>query len=240
MERPSGRRRPALRRCFLSLLLLLPFAGPARGLTLADIEPLYFDGPSGQGFSASAVAAAGRSATFSATPLDLGITSGIGSGFQISITQVLGVPYQNPASPSSSNPLIVDSTWTLRNDTSITLLDPLLILTRVDPLNLYPIAPPKTGLDADTLSLLRYSFANESRLYGAIALPTLRPGDTADVTVRYVVAGALAPGTPMKLPPLGSTVLGSYAVIPEPATAALLCVGLIALASSARARGKRG
>jgi len=74
-----------------------------------------------------------------------------------------------------------------------------------------------------------------------LQLPTLRPGETTDILVRYVVAGALAPGDPMPLPRLGVTVLGNYtALVPEPASAALVSAGLIALAARARARRSRG
>jgi hypothetical protein len=238
MERSSCRRRTASRRPFTWLLLLvLPsLAGSARALGIADIEPFYFEGAGGLGFSESAVAAAGRSADYSASSADLQLTAGGGTSVQIGIVNALGTVHQDPVSPSTSNPLIADSTWTLRNNTSTTLLAPLLVFTRVDPNAIYPIALPKTGLDADLLVLLRYSFGNESRLLGATLLPTLRPGETTAVTVRYVVAGALAPGNPAKLPPLGVTVLASYAVIPEPASAALVGVGLALLAARARRR----
>lgn len=238
MKRSSCGRRAARRRLTLLLLAISGSSEPARALTVADIEPLYFEGAGGLGFSAGAVAAAGRAPAFSATSSDLQLTAGAGSGFQVGISQALGPVHQNPASPSASTPVIADSTWTLRNNTSTTLLAPLLVFTRVDPQQTYPIALPQTGLDADLLALLRYSFANESRLLGAIALPTLRPGESADVTVRYVVAGALAPGNPAQLPPLGVTVLGSYAAVPEPASGALVCAGLALLA--ARARRQRG
>jgi hypothetical protein len=223
----------------LPLLLLLPLSGAA--LTIAEIEPLYFEGPGGFGFDPADVAAIGRVPAFGASPANQQYTAGAGSGVQIAITQTLGTQHQNPASPSFASPVIADSSWTLRNDTSATLVAPLLVFTRVDPQGVYPIALPPTGLDADHLQFLRYSVNNDQFLFGAIALPTLRPGETANVLVRYVVAGALAPGDPAPLPRLGVTVLGNYtALVPEPASAALVSAGLIALAARTRARRSRG
>lgn len=245
MQRPSLRRRAAVCRRSVPLLLLpllLTLARAVGALTIADIEPLYFDGPGGQGFALGDVQAIGRTPGFAATNANLWLSAGAGSGLQVGITQSLGTIHQNPATPSAGAPVIADSTWTLRNNTSSTLVNPLLVFTTVDPSHNYPITLPPTGLDADTLVLLSYSFANTDYVYGALQLPTLAPNQTANVLVRYVVAGALAPGNPAQLPSLGVAVLGSYRVIvPEPASAALLGAGLIALAARVgRARRSRG
>jgi hypothetical protein len=133
--------------------------------------------------------------------------------------------------------VIADSLWTVHNQTGRLLVAPLLVFTSVDPQHLYPIALPPTGLDADLLQVLSYSYAGGDLFYGAIRLPTMPDGTQTQVTVRYVVAGALAPGNPVPLPPLGVAVLGSYALVPEPSTAALLGAGLVLAA--ARARSKR-
>ena len=238
--RDSARRETASRRRPLAALLLLALLLPGSALAtgIADITPLYFDGPDGQGFSAAELAAAGRVPSYSATAQDDWIDAGATAlGLPIQIDQALGTVHQNPPSPTAAAPVIADSLWTVHNETGSLLVAPLLVFTRVDPSQLYPIALPPTGLDGDLLALLSYSYAGGELFYGAIQLPTLPDGASAEVTVRYVVAGALAPGNPMPLPPLGVAVLGSYALVPEPSSAALLCVGL--LLAAARARAKR-
>jgi hypothetical protein len=239
MDCPSRWRRGV--RPASALLLLLTLALPLSGaaLTISDIEPLYFQGAGGFGFELADVQAIGRAPSFTANAGNTQYTAGAGSGVQIGITQALGTTHQNPGAPSFANPVIADSTWTLRNNTSTTLIAPLLVFTRVDPTGVYPITLPPTGLDADNLQFLTYSVSNVQYTLGAVALPTLRPGDTTSVLIRYVVAGALAPGD--LLPRLGVTVLGTYTtVVPEPATVALVSAGLIALAARARARRSRG
>ena len=239
MECPSRWRRGVRPASTLLLLALLPLSAAA--LTIAEIEPLYFEGAGGFGFELADVQAIGRAASFGASGSNTQYTAGAGSGVQVGITQALGTEHQNPGSPSFANPVIADSTWTLRNNTSSTLIAPLLVFTRVDPAGVYPITLPPTGLDADNLQFLTYSVSNVQYTLGVVQLPTLRPGETTDILVRYIVAGALAPGDPMPLPRLGVTVLGNYtALVPEPASAAHVGVGLIALAARARARRSRG
>lgn len=226
-------KRPAFRAVALCAALLAPLAGRALGID--DITPLYFDGSGGQGFSATSVGAQGLAPAFSATGSDLWLgVGGTGSGFPIEIDQALGTVHQNPDQPSVADPVIADSSWTVRNASATALNAPLLVFTSVDPLHAYPIALPPTGLDADLLSLLAYSFAGDDFLYGVIALPDLAPGAAVQVTLRYVVAGPLAPGG--ALPPLGAAALGSYRLVPEPSTAALLGAGTLWLAAAARSR----
>ena len=120
--------------------------------------------------SISALRGCGRAPSFSASGSNTQYTAGAGTGVQVGITQVLGTEHQNPGSPSFANPVIADSTWTLRNNTSSTLIAPLLVFTRVDPANVYPITLPPTGLDADKLQFLTYSVANVSYTLGVVQL----------------------------------------------------------------------
>ena len=221
--------RLALPACLL--LFLLPL--PSVALGSADITPLYFDGVGGQGFAPASVSAQGLAPGFQATPSNLWLSAGaVGSGSAIEISQVLGTVYQNPSQPSFSNPLIADSTWTVRNQSGSALKAPLLVFTSVDPAGVYPITLPPTGLDADLLSILSYSYSGGTLLYGVARLPDLAAGASAEITVRYAVAGALASGNPRPLPPLGVAGLGSYQIVPEPATGALLAAGVLWLAAS--------
>jgi len=237
---PSLARRPPLPRSRVAVAVaLIALACPAlaRALSIGEITPLYFDGAGGQGFSQSAVSAAGLAPGYAALPSDDWIAAGAAIlGLPIEVEQNLGAVHQNPGQPSFANPVIADSTWTIRNDSGRALTRPLLVFTSVDPQDAYPIALPPTGLDADLLAVLSYSFQGATLLYGAIELPDLAQGAQTQVLVRYVVAGALAPGTPLTLPPLGVAVVGSYTIVPEPSTGVLVSAGLLLVAAAARAQ----
>jgi hypothetical protein len=229
---PARDAAPRVSAILLLVALLLPASAPALGI--GDIEPLYFDGPGGQGFDPGDVAAIGRSPAFTAGTTGWLSAGAKGSGAQLEITQALGTVHQDPGSPSFGSPVIADSIWTVRNQTTGTLSAPLLVFTSVDPRHLYPITLPPTGLDANLLVLLSYSFSGGNLLYGAIQLPDLAPGAMAQLTVRYVVAGGLATGD--TLPPLGVSGLRNYALVPEPASALLLGGGVLWLALARRRR----
>jgi hypothetical protein len=234
------RRRPPPQRFRLAataLLILLACPALARALSLGDIAPLYFDGVGGQGFSQSAVSAQGLVPAYTALPTDDWLAAGAAVlGLPIEIEQNLGTVHQNPSQPSFAAPVIADSTWTVRNDSGRALKRPLLVFTSVDPQDAYPITLPPTGLDSDLLALLHYSFQGSTLLYGAIELPDLAQGAQTQVLVRYVVAGALASGSPLPLPPLGVSVVASYTLVPEPSTGALVGAGLLLVAATARSR----
>jgi hypothetical protein len=132
--------------------------------------------------------------------------------------------------------LIADSTWRVDNVSAGNLSAPLLVFTSVDPAGTYPVSVPLTGLDAGPLDLLAYSFGATDYVYGVFQLPDLAVGEHAEVTVRYIVAGDLAPGSPAPLPALGVAMLGSYTLIPEPSTGLLLGFGLSLCAAAVRRR----
>ena len=113
---------------------------------------------------------------------------------------------------------------------------PLLVFTSVDPAGLYPIALPMLGVDGVLVDLVSYNAGGIDYLFGAADLGTLDVGDSVDVTVRYIVGGPLAGGSDGLLPALGVSVLGSYALVPEPTTGALVALGLAGLAAGARRR----
>lgn len=217
----------------------LLMSAPAGALGVGDITPLYFDGIGGQGFDATDVAGIARGIDFSATPGDDWYAAGDASfDLDLAVDQLTLTPQQNPGSPSFANPIIADAVWSVSNVSAGTLIAPLLVFTSVDPLGLYPVALPPTGLDADGLDLLAYSFGGDDYVYGAILLPDLAEGQSVQVNVRYVVAGAVDSGNlDDVLPPLALAVLGSYQVVPEPGSVGLVGLGLVALAW--RRRGRR-
>jgi hypothetical protein len=222
----------------LAAAALAGVVGPARALTLDDITPLYFDGPGGYGFDGAAAAAAGRSAGFSATPFDRRITA---PGSAVTIAQQLSTVHQAPASPTDATPTIVDSIWTITNVAAGDLYAPMLVFTSLDPLNTYSSGTkPRQGLDADLLALLAYSSGGTNYLFGAVALPDLAEGDSAEFTLRYVVATPLLSGsTGQLLAPLGVSLLASHTTIPEPSTFCLLAFGLLGASTTTSNRGFR-
>lgn len=231
MRRPSkapgvqwtGRVTPVL----LVALLVAPFLATGAGaLAIGDIEPLYFGGIGGAGFALGDVSAAGLAPSFSATPADDWIAAGAAQfGTPIRIDQALGTFHQLPALPTPGGPIIVDSTWTVTNVSAGSLTAPLLVFLDVDPDDTFALLPP-TGLDADLLELLSYSFGGDDFVFGVAVLPDLAQGESAEITVRYVIGGPLPIGLNPPLPPLGVAALNSYEVVPEPSTALLLGLGL--------------
>lgn len=218
------------------MLALLP--GTATAVSVSDILPLFLEkGPGGFGFLDTDVENAGLTPQFSATSLDTWIAAGAADTDPIRIeAQELQTVHVQPAQPTAANPVIADSTWTVRNLSDVNLVAPLLVFSTVDPAGAYPIAEPPTGLDGTSIDLLSYTFANTEYLLGAIQLPDLEIGAFTDIDVRYVVAGSLAGNDPEQLPALGVRLLSSYAFVPEPATALLVAGGLLGLIATARRR----
>ena len=214
-------------------ILLSPLGAPALGLS--DVAPLYFDGVDGFGTSPGTAALAGETPAFRATPQDAWLDDvSADPTSRVTVEQTLGTVHQDPAAPSLLDPIIADSTWRITNRDAGELVEALLVFTSVDPLGLYPAAVPLVGIDGTLVDLVEYSFAGVDYLVGATLLGDLSPGEFVDITVRYIVAGPLAPGSPPPLPPLGLSVLGSYTIVPEPSTAALVGLGLVAFGIARR------
>ena len=213
-------------------------AGAASAL---GIHPLLFEGASGFGFSAGAVAGITPSASADSNGrwLLAGARSLV-SGPGLIVENHLSAIHENPQgqgrTPSVADPFIVDSTWTVSNQTGAPLSAGYLVFTKIDSDARYPGL--RAGLDGDLLKIVEYSAGGTDYFFGAMELPSLGVGQSADLTVRYVVAGALdydAEANAFVLPRLGIAGL----VVPEPAPLAGIALGLIALAA-ARSRAGRG
>jgi hypothetical protein len=219
-------------------LVLWLGAGAANALS---IHPLFFEGVAGNGFSGGAVAGIAPSA--SADPTDQWILAGARSLFAgpgLIVENHLSAIHENPQghgrTPSQVDPFIVDSTWTVSNQTGAPISAGYLVFTKIDIDARYPGL--KAGLDGDLLEIVEYSAGGTEYFFGAIGLPDLGVGQSVDLTVRYVVAGALdydAEANAFVLPRLGIAGL----VVPEPMPLAGIFLGLLALAG-ARSRAPRG
>jgi len=218
------------------LFLLGGGVGAASALSIDEISPVYFEGPGGWGFDAQRIAELGIEPSATASPngwIDAGHRS---LGLPLSIEQQLTKIHKKPKKPSQKKPVIADSLWTVTNDSGRRLDDAWLVFTIVDPDDSYP--DRATALDVDLIEILAYEYAGEVYRFGAIWLGDLLPGESARLTVRYIVAGKLQKQDGEHvLPPLG--VAGVLLAVPEPGTVLLLSTGLIGLAWKGRRREVR-
>src|SRR5262249_57074154 len=133
-----------------------------------------------------------------------------------------------PTTPSPALPFVADPLWTVKNPTEGTLDDVLLLFTRTVPGADYPAVD--VALDDDLFSVLRYTSAGVDRYYGALPLGTLDPGESVQVRVRYIVAGAMPVlNGAYTMPPLGVAGIQGGGYVPEPASALLLGARPVAL-----------
>ncbi len=205
-----------------------------------SIHPLFFEGPAGFGFTASAVA--GMPIAAEASPNHRWLPAGAPaflSGPGLAVANHLSVVHENPQgqgrSPSAADPFIVDSTWTVANQTGAPLPSSFLVFTKIDTDRRYPGL--RAGLDGDLLQILEYSSAGTEYFFGGMWLPSLGVGQSVDLTVRYVVAGWLdydAESNAFVLPRLGI----AGVVVPEPMPLLGIGLGLLALVGVHMRRGR--
>lgn len=210
----------------------------ASGARALSFTPLFYQGPGGFGFAHEAVA--GMPVAGTASPESRWLLAGGRSTFTgpgLVVRSQLSAVLQNPQAvgqtPTTANPLIADSLWTVRNDTGATFAGGFLVFTSIDIDGRYPGLV--AGLDGALLEILEYSSGGTDYVFGAVALPRLGVGQSVDLTVRYVVAGLLdydAETNSFLLPRLGIAGL----VVPEPAVIGALGFGLAALGAWRRAR----
>lgn len=238
----------------IGALAALAAASPAIGLTIGgdggpafEVEPIYFTsfgefGLSGPGSGPDYIAAAPVTfLSIEAAPA--------GAGIDLELTQILSQPvHQHPQDPANSEnpgtnggvpstpttavPFVADSSWTVRNLTGRALDDLVLLFTRIIDDPGYPVVD--VALDDNVYDVLQYTNAsNVTRFYGAIALGDLAADASVNFGVRYIVSGALPiQNDEYTMPRFGLAGIESPAQIPEPGTALLIALGLVAVARS--------
>jgi len=229
-------------------------AAGASALTLSGtgtvIDPVYFN--SGGNFGLIT----GPAFDFAAT--SAGDWRAVGSGGALSIQTALVTPVlQNPQSPTSSlnplgpvgtptaaNPFVADSIWTVTNTTKGKLNNAFLILEAVN-LAATPLVPGgypniPVGIDRNLFSIVKYTSpgAKSPLFFGGLSLGSLAPngspGDSTQVRVRYIVAGALPlNGANLVMPPFSVAALIN---VPEPGTLVLVGSGVVLLGATRRRR----
>jgi len=144
--------------------------------------------------------------------------------------------------PSTTNPFVADSIWTITNNTDKTLNKAYLVFEAVDlgPTALLPRGYPDilVGMDQNLsgFKIVKYTDleTESSFFFGALPLGTLGAKGSTQIRVRYIVAGALPQnGANLVMPPF--TIAGLINV-PEPGTLVLLAGGLVLFAAAGRRR----
>ncbi|HVH06009.1 MAG TPA: PEP-CTERM sorting domain-containing protein [Myxococcota bacterium] len=228
-----------VRRFLLLLAVLATVPLPARAVTIGDTNPLFFKGPDGYGFAPADVAKAGLAPLFEADPEDGWLVAGkkspkVDLAISVDLQQVYKDPNRKGKKPTAANPLIADSVWTVSNTSGEALQDVLLVFTLGNTSGKKSKKP--VGLDGNLVDILAYSNDGVDYLFGVVSLGDLAaegPGSSVDIDVRYIVGGRLARnGGQSFLPRLGTSAVTGYTQVPEPTTAALLALGLFALAAA--------
>jgi hypothetical protein len=223
-----------IRALALYLVVGLVVALHAGAAAAISVQPLYFGGPFGFGFAADDVADMTPAAEADAG--DRWVLAGARSlvpGSGLIISNHVSAIHENPQgqgrTPSEADPFIVDSTWTVANQTGAAIPGGFLVFTTIDVDRRYPGL--LAGLDGDLLEIVEYSSAGTDYFFGAMRLPSLGVGQSVDLTVRYVVAGSLdydAEANAFVLPRLGVAGL----VVPEPMPLLGVVLGLVGLAAA--------
>jgi hypothetical protein len=211
------------------------------------VDPIYF-----QGFNVFGLTGPGQGPAYRASAPVPFLSAGNDPGMDLTITQSLQLPpWQHPQDPANSQnpdlnqgipftpsfetPLVADSIWTVRNDSGRSLDDVLLLFTRTRATPGYPAL--EVALDDRLVSVMEYTSGDGTvRWYGAMSLGDLAPGASAEIRVRYVVAGPLPlMNGEFLLPSLGIAGIDGPHYVPEPGTLLLLACGVAALCAGRHA-----
>jgi len=237
-------------------------AGSASALAIGgaagmQIDPIYFQMGGNFGLNT------GPGFDFAALASDNWISVGQ-KGDALSIQQNLQTPVlQNPQSPASSmnphgvqgtpsttNPFVADSLWTVINTGGEPLENAYLVFEAVNlaPTALVPGGYPDipVGIDGKLFKIVKYCpsatqiaqcddpKAQPVYYFGALSLGSLGAEASTQIRVRYIVAGDLpSNGANLVMPPFA---IAGLINVPEPGTLLLLAGGLALFAAAGRRR----
>ena len=250
MQRPDSRWRLALACALLVAMGAIsaeaaPIYVGGAGSPAFAVDPIYF-----KGFDQFGLTGPGAGPEyFAVSPVPF-LSVGNAAGMNLTLAQQLQKPvYQhpqdpanslnpltnfgNPTSPTAALPFVADSNWTITNTSGRKLDGVLLLFTKASGATGYPAVD--VALDDYFYDTMQYQSMTAGTLYfGAIQLGDLAIGEQVSFPVRYIVADPLLfQGNDFVMPPFGLSALERGSYIPEPATSALLLLGLAVL-------GRRG
>ncbi|MBW2316363.1 MAG: PEP-CTERM sorting domain-containing protein [Deltaproteobacteria bacterium] len=215
-----------LRSSLLLVALALGVSSPAKAI------PLFFEGNLGVGFDAADpdVVALGIDMVMdgSYTFVSAGAPA-LNPELEVT-TSLLAQPFV-PASPSFADPILANVLYVVRNTTGAVLDDEHLVFTFGGNLNAYSeLTPDEFGIDVPSVVLIQQASCTGNAVgpcvYGAVALPVMAPGAVVQFQIQHLMADTLSGS--LVIPTPGLAML-EHTVVPEPAAAGLLLLGLGAL-----------
>lgn len=234
----------------LAAALLVLAASAAQAVSLAQLEPVHFNGMGIRGASPTELAAFGLAPSFFAGPRDTLVSFGdAATGFavpSVSIVAVHNRPQSSGLVPTPANPYVADVRYVIETTSwANSALPPLLGISRFVDYDTAEVALDVSALEGATPLTVIEATNNGTQFFAVQFAPlatwALRPNGTTrynEFTLRFVIGGPmpsdLGPGC-CCTPQVDLFGLATYQV-PEPGTGLLLAAGLLGLLTTRSAQ----